>query len=444
MAYYDNVPLINSNGDTYYPQTKTNSVYNDEGTSLQTTLSAIDSKIDTTFSEAGSVTKLTSGEKISTSFGKIAKAISSLITHLADTVSHITSSERSNWNTAYTNNHTHNNKAALDNLQSLLDAKVNTSLIGNTNGIAQLDSSGKIPAAQLPSYVDDILEGTYVSSTVFNNLSSTAYPPETGKIYVDTTTNLQYRWSGASYVIISSSLALGETSSTAYPGDKGKAVTDALTSHSSDTVKHITSTERTNWNNAVSKVNGISAGAEVNQNAFSNVVIGSSTVSADSKTDTLTLVAGTGITLSADTTTDTITINGTAIYTLPTATSSSLGGVKSGTDITVDSSGNVNVIGDSHPHTTATITDFATTVGLKSNLNTVDNSTIVNAVNEINSTSLKAGLGATIGTGVPRNADLLGGESKTYYENLKNIKDDTSSYSYKFVMNNGAVYLEQL
>lgn len=58
-----------------------------------------------------------------------------------------------------------------------------------------------------------------------------------------------------------------------------------------------------------SKLNGIAAGAEVNQNAFSNVAVaGQTTVAADSKTDTLTLVAGSNITLTTDATTDSITI----------------------------------------------------------------------------------------------------------------------------------------
>ena len=60
----------------------------------------------------------------------------------------------------------------------------------------------------------------------------------------------------------------------------------------------------------VTKLNGIATGAEVNQNAFSNVTVGSSTIQADGKTDTLTLVAGTGITLTADTTNDKVTIAG--------------------------------------------------------------------------------------------------------------------------------------
>ena len=56
------------------------------------------------------------------------------------------------------------------------------------------------------------------------------------------------------------------------------------------------------------KLAGISENAEVNQNAFSNVVVGSTTISADSKTDTLTLVAGNNVTLTPDSTNDKITI----------------------------------------------------------------------------------------------------------------------------------------
>lgn len=74
---------------------------------------------------------------------------------------------------------------------------------------------GIIPAQYLPSYVDDVLE--YSSSSKFPN------PGDSGKIYVDTTTNITYRWSGSGYVEISKSLALGTTSTTAYRGDHGLA-----------------------------------------------------------------------------------------------------------------------------------------------------------------------------------------------------------------------------
>ncbi len=89
---------------------------------------------------------------------------------------------------------------------------------GKAGGVAELDTSGKVPAAQLPSYVDDVLE--YASKS---NFPATG---ETGKIYVTKDTNLTYRWSGSAYVEISVSLALGETAQTAYRGDRGKIAYD--------------------------------------------------------------------------------------------------------------------------------------------------------------------------------------------------------------------------
>jgi hypothetical protein len=157
------------------------------------------------------------------------------------------------------------------------DAQVKRSEMGTANGVATLDSSGKVPSAQLPSFVDDVLE--YASASAFPETG------ETGKIYVALDTNLTYRWGGSAYVEISESLALGETSSTAYAGNKGKATTDALNIHLEDNVRHITNAERTSWNNKVDKeagkslssndfttaekekLAGIAAGAEVNVQA---------------------------------------------------------------------------------------------------------------------------------------------------------------------------------
>lgn len=59
------------------------------------------------------------------------------------------------------------------------------------------------------------------------------------------------------------------------------------------------------------KLEGIASGAEVNQNAFSNVTVGSTTIAADSKTDTLTLAAGSNVTLTPDATNDKVTIAAT-------------------------------------------------------------------------------------------------------------------------------------
>lgn len=95
-----------------------------------------------------------------------------------------------------------------------------TSQKGANGGVATLDSTGKVPTSQLPSYVDDVLE--------YANLSGFPTTGEAGKIYVDKQTNKTYRWSGSGYTEISASLALGETSSTAYAGDKGKKNADDI------------------------------------------------------------------------------------------------------------------------------------------------------------------------------------------------------------------------
>ena len=72
---------------------------------------------------------------------------------------------------------------------------VAASQIGVANGVAGLDATGKVPAAQLPSFVDDVLE--------FAALASFPATGTTGVIYVDTTTNKVYRWSGTVYIEIS-------------------------------------------------------------------------------------------------------------------------------------------------------------------------------------------------------------------------------------------------
>lgn len=102
--------------------------------------------------------------------------------------------------------------------KTLWNNKLNASLKGVANGVASLDANGMVPSSQLPSYVDDVLE--------YTNKAGFPSTGETGKIYIDKTTNITYRWGGTAYVEISPSLALGETSSTAYPGNKGKTTTD--------------------------------------------------------------------------------------------------------------------------------------------------------------------------------------------------------------------------
>ncbi len=108
------------------------------------------------------------------------------------------------------------------------DAQVKRSEMGQANGVATLDNTGKVPAAQLPSYVDDVIEGYYSGGKFYTSKDSSGnysgvINGETGKIYVNLNDSKTYRWSGSAYAVISETLALGETSSTAYPGNKGAA-----------------------------------------------------------------------------------------------------------------------------------------------------------------------------------------------------------------------------
>ncbi|EET60361.1 hypothetical protein BRYFOR_07557 [Marvinbryantia formatexigens DSM 14469] len=94
---------------------------------------------------------------------------------------------------------------------------------GAAGGVAELDSTGKVPAAQLPSYVDDVIEGYLSGGKLYEEAAhTTEIAGESGKIYVDLATSKTYRWSGTAFAVISDTVALGETSSTAYRGDRGK------------------------------------------------------------------------------------------------------------------------------------------------------------------------------------------------------------------------------
>lgn len=191
---------------------------------------------------------------------------------------------------------------------------------GAASGVATLGTDGKIPSSQLPSYVDDVLE--YSAKSQFPATG------ETGKIYVDTATNITYRWGGSSYVAIGSDLALGETSSTAYRGDRGKAAYDHISR--TDNPHNVTAaqvgavsltgyvaTDNNYTTTEKEKLAGIAAGAEVNQNAFSTVKVGTTNLSADTKTDTLTITAGSNITLTPTASSDSFSIAAT----VPTKTS---------------------------------------------------------------------------------------------------------------------------
>ena len=225
--------------------------------------------------------------------------------------------------------HTHDDRYYTESeIDTKLNTKLNTSLKGAVSGLAELDSSGKVPSSQLPSYVDDVLE--------YTNKASFPATGESGKIYIAQDTNKTYRWSGSTYVEISPSLALGETSATAYRGDRGKVAYD----HSQ--TAHAPSNAQANVIETI-KVNGTALTPSSKAVDITVPSVGNGTITIKQAGTT----KGTFTTNQSGNTTIELT-DSNATYGV--ATSSELGLVKSGTDITVDSSGNVSVNDDSHNH----------------------------------------------------------------------------------------------
>lgn len=90
--------------------------------------------------------------------------------------------------------------------QAALDNKVNTSVLGQAGGVATLDGTGKVPSTQLPSYVDDVIEGYFYDNKFYSDKAHTSeITGEVSKIYIDVDSNLSYRYGGTTYTVITSS-----------------------------------------------------------------------------------------------------------------------------------------------------------------------------------------------------------------------------------------------
>ena len=93
--------------------------------------------------------------------------------------------------------------------------------------------------------------------------------------------------------------------------------------HEKDTTCHVTVEEKNNWTNGIlstkdrEKLNGMTAGAEVNQNAFSRVKVGSMLVEANGKTAQVEIAAGDNVSVNGDNATKKVTINVTLPSSMP-------------------------------------------------------------------------------------------------------------------------------
>lgn len=83
------------------------------------------------------------------------------------------------------------------------DELIHSDQLGVANGVATLNENGLISEDNLPSYVDDVIEGIYSKDSIqFFDLDGNVIEPEKGKIYVDVNESITYRWSGTVYVEI--------------------------------------------------------------------------------------------------------------------------------------------------------------------------------------------------------------------------------------------------
>lgn len=184
-------------------------------------------------------------------------------------------------------------KAQVDRLDTKID-DVNEdlqdfkALKGQPNGLAELDSNGKVPASQLPSYVDDVMDAyaTYtVSPTgVLQNIQlyadaehETPIVGERDKIYINVTpgeVSYQFRWSGSQWVHIdSNAIIIGDITGTAYDGGKGKAMENVVNSMP-DNLLSTFQLDQTDVNNITISLTGVEkSGGKYVQSTLSNITI---------------------------------------------------------------------------------------------------------------------------------------------------------------------------
>lgn len=118
----------------------------------------------------------------------------------------------------------------MGNIQEVLKNYIPKSEKGIANGIATLGSDGKVPVAQLPSYVDDVLEGYYNEGKFYKeDTNKTIITGEQGKIYVDLDSNATYRWSGSAFIKVSNPIDYASQAEAEAGADNTKVMTSLRT-----------------------------------------------------------------------------------------------------------------------------------------------------------------------------------------------------------------------
>lgn len=141
------------------------------------------------------------------------------------------------------------NGASFDGSQNITVAdntKIPLTEKGAANGVATLDANGQVPPAQLPSYVDDVIEGYYYNSQFYTTAGhTTTITPEKGKIYVDITdpnNPVSYRWTGTAYVDIANPIDIATQEEAVAGTDNTKMMTPLRTEQAIAAKGYITET----------------------------------------------------------------------------------------------------------------------------------------------------------------------------------------------------------
>lgn len=130
------------------------------------------------------------------------------------------------------------------NITIIDSTKIPTSEKGKANGVATLGSDGKVPSEQLPSYVDDVIEGYFYNSKFYKEAAHTnEITGEQGKIYTDLSTEKIYRWSGTAWVSISNPLDIATTDEAKAGTNDTKAMTPAKVKAAIDNGGFLTTTK---------------------------------------------------------------------------------------------------------------------------------------------------------------------------------------------------------
>lgn len=244
-----------------------------------------------TYDVSNDLSDLESGEKLSVAFGKIGKAVSSFISHLADSVSHITSSERTLWNTVSNKvDKVTGKELSTNDLTATLKSNYDTAFTHSQSAHAPSDAE-KNAIVGIQQNGKDLIIDSDRKVNVTVPAKTSELTNDSGFKTTDNNTTYSLSKSGSTITLMGSDGSI-------------TSVTDSNTTYS------IATTSSPGLMSAVDKLklDTMVAGAETNQYAFSNVTIGSTTIAADKQTDTLTLIAGNNITLTPDATNDEITI----------------------------------------------------------------------------------------------------------------------------------------